>query len=124
MRARRTGAMAITHGPTRSTAPAHRLHVGDVEADRRAQPDLEEVIRIFERVHGHLFEVQHVPADALAAQQAAATDPMMQSFSGLMRCYAAGDTIDMDTTLQDFPVPLTTVEEFAAAGAGVTPVPA
>lgn len=84
----------------------------------------ERVVQIFERVHGRPFEVQHVPAETLAEQQAATTDPMMQSFSALMRCYAAGDPIDMGSTLQDFPVPLTTVEAFAAAAAGVTPVPA
>jgi NADH dehydrogenase len=84
----------------------------------------EQVVKLFERVHGRPFEIQHVPADALAAQQAAATDPMMQSFSGLMRCYADGDAIDMTATLRDLPVALTTVETFAAATAGVTPVPA
>ena len=68
--------------------------------------------------------MQHVPSDALAAQQAAAGDPMMQSFSGLMRCYADGDRIAMEATLLDFPVSLRTVEAFAAARAGVTPVPA
>ena len=79
----------------------------------------EQAVAIFERVYGHVIAVQHVAADALLAQQAAATDPMQQSFSGLMRCCANGDAIDMTATLQDFPVRLTTVEEFAAAGAGL-----
>ena len=59
------------------------------------------------------FDVQFVPADALEAQQAAATDPMQQSFTGLMRGYAAGDPIDMRETLKAFPVTLTSVAEFA-----------
>ncbi len=75
------------------------------------------VVAEFERAHARPFEVQHVPAEALAAQQAAATDPMQQSFTGLMRCYAAGDAIDMRSTLRDFPVALTSVEAYAAASA-------
>lgn len=73
-----------------------------------------EVVRRFERLAGRSFAVQHVSADALAAQQAAATDPMQQSFAGLMRCYAAGDPIDMEATLRAFPIELTTVEAYAS----------
>jgi hypothetical protein len=58
--------------------------------------------------------VQYVPADALAAQQAGATDPMQQSFSGLMRCYAGGDAIDMAETGKAFPFQLQSVEQYAA----------
>ena len=72
-----------------------------------------QIVKVFERVHGRSFEVQFVPAEALAAQQAAATDPMQQSFSGLMRCYAAGDSIDMRETLKAFPIQLTSVAQFA-----------
>ncbi|MFO7632481.1 MAG: SDR family oxidoreductase [Caldilinea sp.] len=72
-----------------------------------------EAVGIFEKASGRKFDLQFVPAEALAAQQAAATDPMQQSFSGLMRCYAAGDPIDMRATLKAFPVQLTSVEEFA-----------
>ena len=73
-----------------------------------------QVVRIFERLGGRTFPVQHVPVEALAAQQAAADDPMQQSFSGLMRCYALGDPIEMRSVLDAFPVHLTTVEEYAA----------
>lgn len=72
-----------------------------------------QIVKVFEQAHGRTFEVQFVPAEALAAQQNAATDPMQQSFSGLMRCYAAGDPIDMRETLKAFPMRLTSVEEFA-----------
>jgi hypothetical protein len=54
-----------------------------------------------------------VPADALRAQQEGATDPMQQSFTGLMRCYAAGDPIEMGETLKAFPITLTPVSEYA-----------
>ena len=42
-----------------------------------------QIVRIFEEVGGRRFEVQHVPVEALEAQQRAATDPMQQSFLGL-----------------------------------------
>ena len=83
-----------------------------------------QVVEIYERVLGRPFETVHVPAEALASQQAAATDPMQQSFTGLMRCYANGDAIDMRATLRDFPVVLTAVDEHAEAGARAMAVPA
>jgi len=72
-----------------------------------------QVVRIFEEVGGRPFEVALVPEQALEAQQQAATDPMQQSFSGLMRCYAQGDSIDMQEMLKVFPVQLTSVREYA-----------
>ncbi len=78
-----------------------------------------EVVRIFERLGNRTFAVQHVPVDALAAQQAAATDPMQQSFTGLMRCYAEGDPIEMGALLRQFQLPLVSVEQYAAKALGV-----
>lgn len=72
-----------------------------------------QVIRIYEEASGRPFELEHVPVEALEAQQQGATDPMMQSFVGLMRCYAAGDPIDMRETLKTFPVQLTSVRDYA-----------
>ena len=72
-----------------------------------------QAVSIFERVVGRSFEVQHVPEEALRAQQEAATDPMARSFSALMRCYAAGDPIPMGTTRDAFPFPMTSVEQYA-----------
>ena len=72
-----------------------------------------QVVRIFEEVGGKPFTVQHVPEDALQAQQEAAADPMQQSFAGLMRCYARGDAIEMGATLEAFPLQLTSVREYA-----------
>ena len=72
-----------------------------------------EVVKIFEEAGGHSFELQFVPEEALEAQQAAATDPMQQSFSSAMRYYAAGDPIDMSGTLRTFGVQATTVREYA-----------
>jgi NADH dehydrogenase len=72
-----------------------------------------QVVQIFEELGGRSFEVQHVPEEALQAQQEAATDPMEQSFAALMRCYASGDSIDMQETLNALPVQLTSVRDYA-----------
>lgn len=84
------------------------LELGGPEA---LSPD--RVVKIFEDASGHEFEVEHVPEEALLAQQQEASDPMQQSFSGLMRCYAHGDAIDMRETLRAFPMTLTSVERYA-----------
>lgn len=72
-----------------------------------------QVVKIFEDLQGRKFELQFVPAEALKDQQMAADDPMMQSFSGLMRCTAAGDPIPMEETLKAFPIQLMSVKEYA-----------
>lgn len=72
-----------------------------------------EAVHVFEEAGGRPFSVSHVPVEALAAQQQAATDDMGRSFAGLMRCYAAGDPIPMDETARTFGVELTPVRAFA-----------
>jgi uncharacterized protein YbjT (DUF2867 family) len=72
-----------------------------------------EVVRAFEEAGGRSFELQFVPEQALEAQQAAATDPMQQSFPALMRTYAAGDPIEMKDMAQTFAVQLSTVQDYA-----------
>ena len=57
--------------------------------------------------------MKFVPEEALLAQQAAAKDPMQQSFVGLMRCYAAGDPIEMADTLKTFAIRPKTVQQYA-----------
>jgi len=71
-----------------------------------------QAVKLFEQASGRSFEVQYVSEETLEGQQAGATDPMQKSFSGLMRCYALGDAIDMSTTLKAFPIQLETVEEY------------
>jgi uncharacterized protein YbjT (DUF2867 family) len=62
-----------------------------------------EVVRLAEHTTGKRFNIQYVPEEALRAQHSAATDPLQQSFAGLMLYYARGDVIDMTSTLRDFP---------------------
>jgi uncharacterized protein YbjT (DUF2867 family) len=72
-----------------------------------------EAVGCFEQASGRHIEMQFMPVEAIDAQQAAATDPMQISFSALMRAVAAGDPIDMSTTLQTFSIHPTSVEEYA-----------
>ncbi len=72
-----------------------------------------EVVHIFERVGGRPFEVQYVAVEALQAQKQAATDPMQESFAGLMLDLAKGGAIDMRETLLAIPLQLASVEDYA-----------
>ncbi len=72
-----------------------------------------QVIRFFEQTSGRTFQVTHVPPEALRAQLQGATDPMQQSFIGLMLCYAQGDPIDMRATLQAFALNPLSVQDYA-----------
>lgn len=77
-----------------------------------------EAVQLAERSTGTRFVVQRVPEEALRAQLAAATDPLQQSFAGLMLYCAQGEVIDMTGTLRDFPGQrLTSVREYLGAGA-------
>ncbi|MGE5261770.1 MAG: SDR family oxidoreductase [Acidobacteriota bacterium] len=71
-----------------------------------------QVIQVFEEAQRRKFEVTHVPLEALQAQLQGATDPMQQSFIGLMLCYAQGDPIDMRSALEVFPMSLVSVQDY------------
>lgn len=72
-----------------------------------------EVVKTFEEVGGRPFELQFVPVEVLEMQQAAATDPLQQSFSALMRYYAEGHWIEMSAMYQSFSVQPSTLQEYA-----------
>jgi len=72
-----------------------------------------EVVTIFEEVGGRKFSLEEVPESSLAAQQKEATDPMQQSFSGLMRSLALGDSVEMDVLAKKFGVRPKSVHDFA-----------
>lgn len=77
-----------------------------------------EVVAVFENVMGKAFTIEHVAEEALREQKAAATDSLQKSFAGLMLGTAAGNIIDMEDTVQDFRVELTSVKEYARSVAG------
>ena len=72
-----------------------------------------EVVRAFEELQGRKFDVQNVPEEALKEQRESASDPLQQSFAGLMLSYSQGKIIDMQETLQNFPVQLTSIRDHA-----------
>jgi len=72
-----------------------------------------EVVRAFEELQGRKFDVQHVSEAALREQRESSSDPLQQSFAGLMLYYSRGDIIDMRKTLQKFPVRLTSIRDYA-----------
>jgi uncharacterized protein YbjT (DUF2867 family) len=72
-----------------------------------------EVVGIFETAKGKKFELQFVPEEALKAQINAAQDPLGASFAALTFGVARGSVIDMKNTLNDFPVQLTAVVDYA-----------
>jgi len=48
-------------------------------------------------------------------QKETASDPLQQSFAGLMLYYSRGNVIDMQETLRKFPLQLTSVRDYAAS---------
>ena len=72
-----------------------------------------EVVRLFEELRGKKFEVQFTSKEALKEQKERATDPLQQSFAGLMLYYSRGDVIEMQKILDKFPVQLTSVRDYA-----------
>ena len=72
-----------------------------------------EVVRLFEELGSRKFEISHVSEEDLRAQRAAATDPMQQTFAGLMLACAKGDPIDMSGVLGTFPITMTRVSDYA-----------
>lgn len=72
-----------------------------------------EVVRVFEEVSGKKMTLEYVPEEDLRRQLAAAKDPYLQSYFGLVLALARGDAIDMSGWKGALPVPMTTVEELA-----------
>jgi NADH dehydrogenase len=72
-----------------------------------------EVVKIFEDVQGRSFTIEYVPVEALQKQMESATNPLEESFAGLMLQYAKGDRIDMREILQKIHVHMTSVKEYA-----------
>jgi uncharacterized protein YbjT (DUF2867 family) len=79
-----------------------------------------EVVKIFEEENGKTFNVQNVPEDVLRSQKDNAQDSLSKSFASLMLSYAAGSEINMQQTLQKFPVKLVSVRDYAKQVSGTT----
>jgi len=72
-----------------------------------------EVVHLFEEQKENSFELHHVPEETLRAQANTAQDSLQRSFAALMLTYAGGAKVRMDTTLNLFPINLTTVKEYS-----------
>lgn len=72
-----------------------------------------EVVNIFEEKNDKKFELQFVPAAAIAAQRDGAEDPLSESFAALTLGVTKGSEIDMKNTLDVFPIHLTSVKDYA-----------
>lgn len=71
-----------------------------------------EVVRTFEQATRKTFELTFIPAVALEAQAAAATDPLQISFAAMMHSMAVGITIDPCDAENVFSLPLTSLEDY------------
>jgi uncharacterized protein YbjT (DUF2867 family) len=73
-----------------------------------------EVVGVFQAETGRAYDIEHVPAAALAAHMASATDPYEHTFARLMHILATRpDAVNMTQTTRELGLPLTTVREFA-----------
>jgi uncharacterized protein YbjT (DUF2867 family) len=61
-----------------------------------------DVVHSAEQLFGRSIARHHIPERALLAQLEATTDPMQQSFAGLMLSYAHGEVIDMTEATRIF----------------------
>lgn len=84
---------------------------------------MQEVVRIFEKLGEKPFDLTYVPAEALQAQAAAATDALQASTASLMHDIATGH-INGDPSQAEhvFGLKLTTMEEYAQRVLETTPV--
>jgi uncharacterized protein YbjT (DUF2867 family) len=72
-----------------------------------------EAVHTFEKIAGKSFELQFVPEAALAAQRAAATDPLQNSFATLMLNMAHGIQVNTSLAAKVFHFPLASIEDYA-----------
>ena len=84
------------------------LEIGGPEAISPAQ-----MVKEFENISGHPFTINYIPVAALEQQIQAATDPLQKVFAGIMIFYANGDAIDMKPVLDQIPVKLFSVSDYA-----------
>ena len=73
-----------------------------------------DVVAAFEAAGSPEIVVEHVPEFTLRVQMETASDPLQESFAGLMLQYAAGDVIAMKATLELLPVRLTSIRDYVS----------
>jgi uncharacterized protein YbjT (DUF2867 family) len=73
-----------------------------------------EVVRIFEQATGRSFEIDFVSEQTLSDEQTSGENSWSRSIAGLRRCYADGDVVDMRELKERFPMPMTSVRDYAS----------
>ena len=99
----RAAAAAVSDGASRNTV----VEFGGPDA---LSP--REVVQMLEAAGAGAIATESVPETALRAQMDGATDPIQQSFAGLMLQLAAGDAIDPAASKGLFPFARTAVRDF------------
>lgn len=74
-----------------------------------------DVVGMFKAAGCGAIATDVVPAAALRQQLETSTDPLEQSFAGLMLQYAAGDVMDQAASSRLFPAPMVSVQDFITA---------
>lgn len=72
-----------------------------------------EVVDLFSSIQGRRYELQFISEEALKSQIEAADDPLSKTFASLMLGLAKGNEIGMTAILEDFPLQLITVRDYA-----------
>ncbi len=72
-----------------------------------------DAVRIFEEEFGKTFAVTEIPEAALEAQWSGATNPMEKTFAALMLSLARGKNAGEEPPVDDYPMQMTSVREFA-----------
>jgi uncharacterized protein YbjT (DUF2867 family) len=80
-----------------------------------------DVVAVFEKGTGELFEKQFVPESALLAQLEQANDPLAETFLKLQLEYAHGCIMDSSESLRAMPLSLRTVDQYATEVLGRRP---
>lgn len=71
-----------------------------------------DVVRTFEQATGKTFEITFVPAAALQAQAAAATNPLQEAFAAMMQDMANGIQLDPCEAEKVFSLPLVSLQDY------------
>ena len=74
-----------------------------------------EVVRLFEAAGVGPIKTEEISEADLESQMAAATDPLQQSFAGLMLQCAKGDAVDVTNAARLFPFEMTSVRTYIAS---------
>jgi uncharacterized protein YbjT (DUF2867 family) len=95
------------------TEPTGRNMVVELGGPQALSP--REVVRMFEVAGAGEIATESVPESALEAQMHAASDPLQESFAGLMLQCARGDAIDTAISRRLFPFQMTSVRDYITA---------